>query len=223
MLPCSCYNLHFLSRIQWKEVAIFAGPRVWGREAALPKRKLSRCRVCGGQNPRPWRFQVFQDNLFQTNHKFTNLHVCTASCVFEQMWVLRIQSRVRFVSSDLHCRGVLVAVQRRRQLFHTRSCHLGPGQSDVGHSLGHHHPSVGHRCLFFSKLLPLGDQALSAAIMFASPCGQCDRYLPNKNVLYICTKSFVTPPSFHLCEVKRTLGNLRCSWNDSHPEEYLSE
>ena len=50
--------------------------------------------------------------------------------------------------------------------------------------------------------------ALSAAIMFASPCGQCDRYLPNKNVLYICTKSFVTPPSLHLCEVKRTLGNL---------------
>ena len=104
-------------------------------------------------------------------YKFTSLH-CHVLFV-EQVWVLRIQSRVRFVetfvSSDLHCRGVLVAVQRRWQLFHTRSCHLGPGQSDVGHSLGHHHPSVGHRCLFFSKLLPLGDQALSAAIMFCQP------------------------------------------------------
>ena len=26
MLPCSCYNLHFLSRIHSKEVAVFAGP-----------------------------------------------------------------------------------------------------------------------------------------------------------------------------------------------------
>ena len=161
MLPCSCYNLHILSCTHSKDVTVFAGPWVWGREAALPKRKLSRCRVCGGQNSRPWCFQVFQDNLFQTNHIFTNWHLCTDFCVFEQVWVLRIQSRVRFVetfvSSDLHCRGVVVAVQRRWQLFHTRSCHLGPGQSDVGHSLGHRHPSVGHRCLFFSKLLPLGD------------------------------------------------------------------
>ena len=137
-------------------------------------------------------------------YKFT---FCTASCVFEQMWVLRIQSRVRFVSSDLHCDGVLVAVQRRRQLFHTRSCHLGPGQSDVGHSLGYHHPSVGHRCLFFSKLLPFGDQALSAAIMF---CQWSVRSISSarKNS---CIKSFVTPPSTHLCEAKRTLGNLRGS------------
>ena len=120
----------------------------------------------------------------RTNYKFTNLHVCTASCVFEQVWVLRIQSRVRFVetfvSSDLHCRGVVVAVQRRWQLFHTRSCHLGPGQSDVGHSLGHHHPSVGHRCLFFSKLLPLGDQALSAAIMFCQPLWSVRSISPKK-------------------------------------------
>ena len=113
MLPCSCYNLHILACTHSKDVTVFAGPWVWGREAALPKRKLSRCRVCGGQNPRPWRFQVFQDNLFQTKHIFTNLHLCTASCVFEQVWVLRIQFRVRFVetfvSSDLHCRGVVVA------------------------------------------------------------------------------------------------------------------
>ena len=100
------------------------------------------------------------------------------------MCVLRIRFRVRFVetfvSSDLHCRGVVVAVQRRWQLFHTRSCHLGPGQSDVGHSLGHHHPSVGHRCLFFSKLLPLGDQALSAAIMFCQPLWSVRSISPKK-------------------------------------------
>ena len=71
-------------------------------------------------------------------------------------------------------------VQRRWQLFHTRSCHLGAGQSDVGHSLGHHHPSVGHRCLFFSKLLPLGDQALSAAIMFCQPLWSVRSISPKK-------------------------------------------
>ena len=141
--------------------------------------------------------------------------------------MLRIQSRVRFVetfvSSDLHCRGVVVAVQRRWQLFHTRGCHLGAGQSDVGHSLGHHHPSVGHRCLFFSKLLPLGDQALSAAIMFFQPLWSVRSisskkiFFPHKDHRY----SFLLPffwGSIGFCEIRE----MQIQRNTSPFEEYLS-
>ena len=194
MLPCSCYNLHFLSRIHSKEVAVFAGPWVRGREAALPKRKLSRCRVCGGQNPRPWRFQVFQGDLFQTNHKFTNLHVCTASCVFEQMWVLRIQSRVRFVSSDLHCRGVLVASGALMATFSHAKLSFGSWPIWCGTLFRTPLPQCGTPMPLFLQIASPWRLALSAAIMFASPCGQCDRYLPKKNVLCkeLCYSSF--PP-----------------------------
>ena len=137
------------------------------------------------------------------------------------MCVLRIQFRVRFVetfvSSDLHCRGVVVAVQRRWQLFHTRSCHLGPGQSDVGHSLGHHHPSVGHRCLFFSKLLPLGDQALSAAIMFRQPLWSVQTISPKK-IFFAAQRSLLLLLASIFCGVNRPLENQR----DADSEKYFS-
>ena len=114
-------------------------------------------------------------------YKFTCLHclvrfwasVCAKDTVQGQ-----ICGNLCFLGFALSwCRGGSAAPMAT---FSHASCHLGPGQSDVGHSLGHRHPSVGHRCLFFSKLLPLGDQALSAAIMFCQPLWSVRSISPKK-------------------------------------------